>query len=802
VSSYPDPFTTELCSAVAERHGIDAERILCGNGSSELMAGLLRVLDVNRAVIPSPAYIGYREAAAAAGLPVVVHPLTESHGVAWAALSPILQSGDVVFLGHPGNPTGRLLDGDALRSICAERSDCHFIIDESFLDFVEGGDELSLVLEQLANVTVLRSMTKFYAIPGLRLGYLVGEPARVQDVRSQLPPWSVNGVAQSVGGQVLADVVYAERSRKACAEWRERLQGGLEAYGISVAPGAANFLLCRMPDGAHDAAWLHDELLEHRIAIRTCEDFDALGDSAFRVAVRTPDENAALLSAIGGLFGKRGGTKPRVTPAIMLQGTASGVGKSLLATGLCRVLAQDGVRVAPFKAQNMALNSFVTSDGKEMGRSQVTQAAACGLAPDVRMNPLLLKPMGSAGCQVILDGKAIGTRTGSEQHRERQRLESAIDRSYASLADEYDAIVLEGAGSPAEINLKDRDLVNMAMARKAHAPVVLVGDIDRGGVYASLIGTMETFDDWERELVAGFLINRLRGYAAGLAPANAYLEGRCGRPVFGVVPYLNEVHLPEEDSVSFGTGRYDRKAMCEDALDVAVIALPHISNFTDLDPLTIEPDVGLRSVANVRELGTPDVVILPGSKNTTADLQMLVETGLARAISELSAKGCMVVGICAGMQMLGSHVADDRHVEGGSGCGLGLLPIRTSMLEEKTLRQTDATHVPSGLRVRGYEIHHGQTGANGTVAVTMESDAGTALGYASRDGLIWGTYLHGVFESDDFRRWFLDDLRSRCQLAPIERSTQSYGLEPALDQLAVAVREHVDMEQIYRVMGL
>jgi len=422
--------------------------------------------------------------------------------------------------------------------------------------------------------------------------------------------------------------------------------------------------------------------------------------------------------------------KPQSTPAIMFQGTCSGAGKSLLAAALCRILYRDGVRVAPFKAQNMALNSFVTADGCEMGRSQVTQAAACGLAPDVRMNPLLLKPMGREGCQVVLEGKAIGRWTGDAQHGERARLEEAINRSYASLADEFDAIVIEGAGSPAEVNLKDRDLVNMAMARKAQAPVLLVGDIDRGGVFAALVGTMELLDDWEKQLVAGFIINRLHGDPGGLTPAIDILESRCDRPVFGVVPYIPDLQLPEEDSVTFGTGRYDRRAEREDAVDVVVIALPHISNFTDLDPLLVEPDVGMRSVAHVRELGEPDAIILPGSKNTTADLRMLVDSGLARAINDRAAAGCVVVGVCAGMQMLGSCVSDETNVEGGSACGLGLIPIQTVMCPEKQLRQTEAVHTPSGLAVSGYEIHHGQTTANGAAAETMSTATGDTVGYA------------------------------------------------------------------------
>jgi adenosylcobyric acid synthase len=493
--------------------------------------------------------------------------------------------------------------------------------------------------------------------------------------------------------------------------------------------------------------------------------------------------------------------KMQSTPSIMLQGTASNAGKSLLATGLCRVLKQDGVNVAPFKAQNMALNSFVTADGLEMGRSQVTQAAACGLAPDVRMNPLLLKPMGGQGCQVVLEGKSIGAWNADDQQGQRQLLESTIDRCYASLASEYDAIVLEGAGSPAEVNLKDRDLVNMAMARKAQSPVLLVGDIDRGGVFAALLGTMMIFDEWERDLVAGFIINRLHGDAAGLEPAVRYIEERCDRPVFGVMPYLGDLQLPEEDGVSFRE-RYNKSAIRPDSIDIAIIELPHISNFTDLDPLVIEPDVTLRTVAHARELGQPDAIIIPGSKNTAGDLRALAKVGLLEAIQAAANKGCVVVGICAGLQMLGTLLQDEGAVEGGDAEGLGLLPLHTIMRTEKSLAQTVGRHIPSGLQVRGYEIHHGESAPVVAGNVSIVTDEGGALGYASRDGSVWGTYLHGVFDVDAFRRWFLDDLRTRRGIAPLGAPICTYGIEPALEQLADAVRVHIDIPQVYRVMGI
>ncbi len=345
-----------------------------------------------------------------------------------------------------------------------------------------------------------------------------------------------------------------------------------------------------------------------------------------RIAVRTAEENERLCHALQDALGvTRKSVGRRMKPAVMLQGTSSNAGKSIMAAAFCRILLQDGYSVAPFKAQNMSLNSYVTRDGGEMGRAQVVQAQACRIDPDVRMNPILLKPSSDTGAQVILMGKPVGNMDVNTYIRYKPEAFTAVKEAYDSLASEHDVIILEGAGSPAEVNLKHHDIVNMTMARYARSPVILVGDIDRGGVFASFIGTMEVLAEWERALVAGFVINRFRGDKSLLDDAINYVERYTGRPTFGVVPYLQDLGLPEEDSVTFKSGPKEETRPAGDVVEIALIDLPHISNFTDFDSLRLEPDVHLSIVREPRDMGHPDVVILPGSKNVIGDLDYLEE---------------------------------------------------------------------------------------------------------------------------------------------------------------------------------
>lgn len=532
------------------------------------------------------------------------------------------------------------------------------------------------------------------------------------------------------------------------------------------------------------------------------------------------------------LSSERQAGRGHATPALMLQGTSSNAGKSVLTAALCRILLQDGFSVAPFKAQNMALNSFVTPDGREIGRAQAVQAAACRLEPDARMNPVLLKPNSDTGSQVVVMGRAVGNMRVKEYTAYKAQAFATVCNAYDSLAAEHEVMVLEGAGSPAEINLKAHDIVNMRMAQYAQARVLLVGDIDRGGVFASLVGTMELLDGWERDLVAGFVLNRFRGDASLLDPALEYTTRRTGKPFLGVVPDIPALGLPEEDSVSFREGLGGR-ALRRDAprieaatagiagvVDIALVDLPHIANFTDVDALAGEPDVSLRVVRHPDELGQPDCVILPGSKNTLGDLAWLRSSGLAEALLTLAHRrtGCggntggpEIVGICGGLQMLGQRVEDPCSVEsertaGPGGCageGLGLLAVHTVMGKDKVLARVAATHTEFSLPLRGYEIHHGQTRVTDSseTRACVVADGGLPIGYTNGHG-VWGTYLHGLFDADAFRRAFIDRLRVRRGLQPVGRVVAPYGLEPALDRLADAVRAALDMEAVYRMLGI
>ena len=466
----------------------------------------------------------------------------------------------MVFLGQPNNPTGLAFDAEKFRAFAAEHPDTTFVVDEAFAEFI--ADCATLMRDVGENVVVLRSLTKFYAIPGLRLGFGVARAETAEAIRRRLPPWSVNSLAQAVGVAALADADYARRTREYVRAQRESLTKALqEMPGLYVYPGAANFLLVRLSRADLDAPALARRLLQEGIAIRTFPPEQHLDGRFFRVAVRTEEENARLCAALGNLLGvAKTQAAPRRAAALMFQGTSSNAGKSILTAALCRILLQDGVRVAPFKAQNMSLNSFVTRDGGEMGRAQVVQAQACRLEPDVRMNPILLKPSSDTGCQVIVRGKAVGNMGVAGYDRYKAQAVAAVESCYDALAAEFDAVILEGAGSPGEVNLKSRDIVNMRMARYARAPVLIVGDIDRGGVFASFVGTMEVLAPWERALVAGWVVNRFRGDAALLGSALDYTLAHTGRPVFGVVPYLDRLGLPEEDSVEFKAGALDDRS--------------------------------------------------------------------------------------------------------------------------------------------------------------------------------------------------------------------------------------------------
>jgi len=816
VVAYPDAHCREVCLAACELYKVWPAQVGAGNGASELLLAAARAAAAagfTRAVIPVPAYVDYERSCEAAGLQPCFVPTDPDRNFVpdLEDVAAQLAEPAVVFLCTPNNPTGALLDAARLRDLAEAHPQSRFIVDESFADFVPGAERL--VRERPDNLLVVHSLTKFYAIPGLRLGLAFGAPELMLPLQKALPHWSVNAAAQRVGARALRDLPYQAATRAEVARLREDLRLGLGFVpGIKVFPSEANFLLCRIERLGQTVQPLFEKLLAQRIAIRACANFRGLDDRYFRVAVRTREQNQRLCEALEVCFGLRRPprvVKKRKTPAIMLQGTCSNAGKSVLAAALCRIFLQDGLSVAPFKAQNMSLNSYVTRDGREMGRAQVTQAMACRLEPDARMNPVLLKPGSDTGSQVIVNGRPVGNMSVAEYVRYKPHAFEQVKSAYDSLAAGHDVMVIEGAGSPAEINLKAHDIVNMKMAEYADAKVLLVGDIDRGGVFAALVGTMDLLDEPERQRVAGYVLNRFRGDPRLLDPALSSMVSMTGRQVLGVVPYVHNLGLPEEDSVSFKAGERGIDVhKDQDVVDVACIDLGHISNFNDLDPLLQEPDVRLRVVRTPHELGRPDAVILPGSKSTVADMRQLKGAGMLAALRALPDSAVMV-GICGGFQMLGFQIADPFGLESGEPGhenlvdGFGFLDLRTTLAPEKTLTRTLGTHLPSGCGVFGYEIHHGRTEplSDQVVPVIRAAD-NTPLGYGLASGRVWGTYLHGVFDDDGFRRWFINDLRRQRGLDPLEHGGASYGLEAALDHLAGVVREHLDMNAVYRALGL
>ena len=499
--------------------------------------------------------------------------------------------------------------------------------------------------------------------------------------------------------------------------------------------------------------------------------------------------------------------------ALMIQGTGSGAGKSLVVAGLCRIFRDEGRKVAPFKAQNMALNSCITLDGGEIGRAQVLQAEAARTPPTIDMNPVLLKASGEMGSQVIIHGKAVCHMQAREYYAFREEAWKAVQESYTRLSKEFDLIFMEGAGSPAEINLMDVDIVNIAAARLAGAPVLLVGDIDKGGVFASLYGTVKLLGR-EGRRIKGFIINKFRGDPSLLSPGLDMIRQKTGRPVIGVLPYVNDPGLPEEDSLALRNGAASRG---DGTLRIVVVRLKYISNFTDFDPFFSEPDVQLLYSTNPADIERADAVILPGSKNTVKDLLHLRDSGVDQSLKRAYDRGVQVIAVCGGFQMAGRKIYDPLRVESDHGDvdGLGLLDIETVFNETKTTCQAEAEIVPgslfdgaesSGQVLRGYEIHMGESAGNiGLFKVRRLSGAppgGASLLDGSARGNCWGTYLHGIFENDAFRRGLLNRLREKKGLLPLPVAV-SYGLarDQALDRMADLIREHVDMDFIRRILA-
>ena len=515
----------------------------------------------------------------------------------------------------------------------------------------------------------------------------------------------------------------------------------------------------------------------------------------------------------------------KMAKALMIQGTGSGAGKSLVAAAFCRIFRDMGVDVAPFKSQNMALNSFITGEGGEIGRAQALQAEAARVEATVDMNPILLKVSGETGSQVIIHGKVHDTMRAQEYYAYRKEAWKAVKASYRRLSRKHELVVIEGAGSPAEINLMDVDIVNMAVARHAKAPVLLVGDIDKGGVFASLYGTVKLLGKSSRHIRA-FVINKFRGDPAILKPGLDMIEQKTGRPVIGVLPYIHDIGLPEEDGLALSQKNSKIKIQNSnpEKIKIVLIRLSYIANFTDFDPFICEPDVELLYSANPSDIENADIVIVPGSKNTVKDLTGLRERGLDESIRRAYAKGVQVIGVCGGYQMLGKRILDPGCVE--SSCkeidGIGLLDIETTFESTKRTCRVEAELADSSLLMahgnnsyelsatshkplRGYEIHMGEsTGDIGLFKLKrLANQATPSVLDGSINNNCWGTYIHGLFDNDIFRREILNSVRRQKGLQGIDSSCSYTGLkEKAIDNLARVVQENIDMDFVRKAAGL
>jgi adenosylcobyric acid synthase len=502
--------------------------------------------------------------------------------------------------------------------------------------------------------------------------------------------------------------------------------------------------------------------------------------------------------------------------SLMIQGTGSYVGKSLIVAGLCRIFKKDGFNVVPFKAQNMSLNSFVTREGGEMGRAQVVQAEAAGIEPHVDMNPILIKPNTDIGAQIIIHGKVYRNMSATQYHQYKKRALRAVKESFYRLKNRYELMVIEGAGSPAEINLRKNDIVNMGMAEIADCPVILVGDIDKGGVFASLIGTLELLSREEKKRIKGFIINKFRGDIRLLEPGLDFLEKKTGLPVIGVIPYFKDLYLQEEDGVSVEKVTLSPK---KGEIKIAVLFLPHISNFTDFDALEKEPEVEFRYIRSGNPIPASDLIIIPGSKNTIGDLAYLRKSQYDKAILKHRQRGGYIIGICGGYQMLGRLISDPFKIETNREniAGLGLLNVETTIEKEKVTSQVEARVFRKDLlqwksgKIFGYEIHMGRTERRTNIlpifTIVKKEDRNVWIedGAISKDGKVWGTYIHGIFDNDEFRAGFINHLRKRKGLHPLSKSDILHYHQvkgEGFNNLERGLRENLDMDSIYRILKL
>lgn len=899
---YPDPYCSELVNMISEKYNVRKSHIVCGNGADELIYNYASAIagqgKSKKALIYEPSFAEYERSLSANGVEVAHHILSEKNEFEICdedIIEDEIKSSDVIYLCMPSNPAGKKIAENTLERIL-DICKCYgtrCFLDMCFYELTEeySASYVSRLVEKYDILTCLFAFTKTFAIPGVRLGYLIsGDERLARRIREFQPMWNVSSLAQAAGVACEKSGDYLEASVKLIAKERYFLAEQLEKCVDRVYGSEANYILF------YDENISGKKLAERGIKLRDCSDYHGLGKGYYRTCVGTHEENEELISAIRDIKGtscnsnkdsecvekrvddsidrsciyekeiqKLGNitvdrkilyrenyeskmishTKVEVEGKtnqwtkgvnnqnirqeenhthtarnIMIQGTMSNAGKSLLCAALCRIFKQDGYRVAPFKSQNMALNSYITKDGLEMGRAQVVQAEAAGVEPSVYMNPVLLKPTTDVGSQVIVNGKSIGNMKAAEYFKYKKKLVPDIMEAYDRLAKDNDIIIIEGAGSPAEINLKSEDIVNMGLARMVDAPVLLVGDIDLGGVFAQLYGTVNLLEKDEADRIKGYVINKFRGDVSLLKDGTDQMSDMLGKPCLGVVPYMH-IDIDDEDSLSSRidtrTGRADEHSgdikdsenpenpessrnsekTGAHVIDIVVIRLPRMSNYTDYNALSRHDGVRVRYVDRACDIANPDAVIIPGTKSTMEDMRWMRESGIECEVKKLSAAGLPVIGICGGLQILGRTITDRTGAEGkGSITGMELLPLDTEFSEEKVTTQRTVT--VSGLtgiyshfnetRVHGYEMHMGVSSVENPFIQNKN---------------VLATYIHGCFDDG------LDDklIQMLCERKGIDYDrceSMSYAAyrQAQYDRLADIVRESLDMDKIRSIIGL
>jgi adenosylcobyric acid synthase len=904
-SAYPDSECTHLRKLLSSFWHIQSENIVCGSGAADVLYGIAALARSGISVIVEPAFSEYESALKSASCSGILHFLLDQKTdfsfseERCAELKTLIleKKPSLLFAASPSNPAGTVIPQCIIEEIASACEKAHtvFVLDACFAQFdKESESSLRKSIAQrkkYPHLVVINAFTKFYGMAGVRLGYaLCFSKGTAQKLYAAMRPWAVSTGAQLAGCAVIESELRQLKTKKE-SSWQKEIRSlvacekqivvsALKNAGAQCINGNANFILFSMNKisvqvkGQKKITGIEKYLLSYGICIRSCSDFLGLDSSWYRVSVQSHKKNEELIKALSSIPGYKNqqsscksSLKEKVSlmtkhvfsdsrfshqaVPIMIQGTMSNAGKSVLVAAFCRIFTQDGYKVAPFKSQNMALNSGVTPDGLEMGRAQIMQAGAAKKLPDIRMNPILLKPCSDTKSQIIVNGKPVKTSSAAEYYRFKKSLLPVVRQSYESLAEENDIIVIEGAGSPAEINLRKNDIANMSMAEIADAPVIIAGDIDRGGVFASLYGTVNLLEQKDRSRIKGFIINKFRGDKAILDPGLRQLTSLVHIPFLGVVPFIPHLEIDDEDSLSpqdkgdanTTVGSKKNTGISKDTLiHIAAVNLPFMSNFTDLASFNMFGFVHVSFFSSRKEFdrnselyGAPQMLVIPGTKNTLSALAMLKKSGADSIIRQIASEGKPVIGICGGYQLLGQKLHDPLGTEDDSAAksvkALCLLPAETTFTREKT-RRTVSGVIPSfnglfsplsGLSYTGYEIHQGVTTQIKT-ALSCKEFADECNFDTEREfpgiacGNVLGTYVHGFFDSTEIVTALVrmlikqrikngqkvtEAMKAVCakNMSAI-RNTNSNAAsrEREYDRLAQVVRESVDIKRVYRIL--